>query len=233
MLAAENTIPTEILRGYFRLACSFHCNKKWGEMSENELWRELCLCILSSNVPFELAKSAFTHLLDIGYLELEWITKTSDSQQQISRELSKPLYLPKKIDGSYRKYRFQNTRARDIAQAAKVIHSDNSFLFKLLTSSNSENTARDFLVSNITGIGLKEASHFLRNIGYSNQLAIIDSHVISFLIKINAVSQGDIKTITPKIYLKLERKLQNIASEHGLNLSVLDMAIWQYMRERE
>lgn len=231
MLVAENAIPKEVLREYLRLAYSFHCSKKWNEMSENELWQELCLCILSSNVPFELAKSAFTHLLHMGYLELEWIAKTSNSQKRISSELSKPIYLPKKLDCSYRKYRFPNIRARNIVQAAKVIHLDDSCLFKLLTNSNSEKTARDFLVSNIQGVGLKEASHFLRNIRYSNQLAIIDSHVVSFLIKINAVSQGGIKTITPKIYLKLERKLQDISSKYGLDLSVLDMAIWHYMRE--
>ena len=38
------------------------CIKDCKQKSEFEMWKELCFCILSSNVPFELAFSAFTHL---------------------------------------------------------------------------------------------------------------------------------------------------------------------------
>ena len=230
MLVEENEILDLVLREYPRLATIFYSNKKWNEMSENELWQELCLCILSSNVPFESAQSAFFHLMDIGYLRLEWITGTSDSQKLIADELSRPIYLPKKLDGSYRRYRFPNVRSKNIYQAAKTVFSDEGWLSNLLGNSSSERATRDYLVANISGIGLKEASHFLRNIKYSKQLAIIDSHVISILKKIEAIPQRNIKTITPKIYLELESRLQEICQKYGLKLSIFDMAIWRYMR---
>lgn len=214
------------------MATVFYNNRKWYDMSENELWSELCLCILSSNVPYELAKSAFLHLMEMDYLQLEWVAKTLDSQKEIANELSKHIYLPKKVDGSYRKYRFPNSKSRDICEAAKVVSAETGWLSNLLQNSTSEKEARDILVAHIPGIGLKQASHFLRNIRYSNQLAIIDSHVLSFLVEIGAVAKEDAK-ITSKTYLELESFLQSLCSEYGLNLSILDMAIWNYVRSEK
>ena len=106
------------------------------------------------------------------------------------------------------------------------------WLHSVLEDSSSEQKARLVLISNISGFGLKEASHFLRNIGYSNRLAIIDTHVISFLEEINALKTSQLKTLTPKMYMELEDTLQQICKEWGLLLSVFDMAVWRYMRKR-
>lgn len=228
----ESKMLRKVLREYSRMASTFHTNKKWSEMSEAELWQGLCLCILSSNVPFELAQSAFFHLLNIGYLKLEWITRVPESNELIASELYKPIYLPKKLDGSFRRYRFPNIRSKNICRAAKRVFSEERFLSKLLRTSSSEKAARDFLVSNISGIGLKEASHFLRNIKYSERLAIIDSHVASFLVEIKAVPKQRIKAITPKLYFEFESRLQELCDQHRLNLSIFDMAIWHCMRRK-
>lgn len=215
---------------YSRLVNSFENRKKWNEMSENELWEELCLCILSSNVPYELACSAFFHLRKMRLLNPKWITKSSNAAEQIAYELSRPIFLPKKKDGSYRKYRFPNLRARNIVSAARTLYLKNFGILKLLRRLNSENEVRDFLVKNIAGIGFKEASHFLRNIGYSDSLAIIDSHVITFLKEVKIMPSEKVKTVTPKIYMKLEKILQDLCKRLDLNLAVFDMAIWRYMR---
>lgn len=232
MSTAKNEILDSVLREYPKLVIAFNNNKKWVELSENELWQELCLCILSSNVPYELAKSVFFHLMKKGYLRLEWITKTSNSERLIADELSKPLYLPRRVDGSYRRYRFPNIRARDIYKAAKTGSSEKDWVSKLLATSTSEREARDSLVASVPGLGLKEASHFLRNIRYSDKLAIIDSHVVSFLKKFEEIPQANAKTITRKIYLELENRLLEICDKNGLDLSIFDMAIWHYMRRK-
>jgi len=232
MLKTENEIFDIILSEYSQLEKSFYHQKQWIEMSESKLWQELCLCILSSNVPYELAQSAFFHLIDIGYLSLMWIGKTKNSQKMIANELCQPIYLPRRLDGSYRKYRFPHTRSENIYQAARKVSLEEAWLSNLLSESTSETATRDFLVANISGLGLKQASHFLRNIRYSNQLAIIDSHIISFLIEIDAVPQKNVKTITRKTYLKLESVLQGICDQHNLDLSIFDMAIWKSMRRK-
>lgn len=230
MSASNNTTLSQVVDLHSRFADSLRRKKKWNAMSEDELWEELCLCVLSSNVPYELAKSAFLHLRDTLHLRRRWITQSSDSLEKIAQELSKPIYLPEKKNGDYRKYRFPNIRAQNIVSAAKTIYLKNSGLLKILKNANSEQEARDILAKNVAGIGLKEASHFLRNIGYSKSLAIIDSHVVAFLKEVEALPQVNVKNITPQIYMRLERILQDLCDSLDLNLSTFDMAIWYYMR---
>jgi len=232
MHTGANATLTRVVHEYSKLMESFqqHAGKIWHEMSETQLWEELCLCILSSNVPYELALSAFWHLRNIQLLNPEWMIGCEAAVQQIAYELSKRIYLPRKKDGSYRKYRFPNMRAWNIVSAAKVLYQQGYHLQWILKNSNHEQEVRDFLAKNVPGIGLKQASHFLRNIGYSSSLAIIDSHVIGFLIEVGAINREKIKVVTPEIYTKLETIVQDLCERLCLNLSVFDMAIWRYMR---
>jgi N-glycosylase/DNA lyase len=201
-------------------------------MSEDELWEELCVCILSSNVPYELALSAFQYLRKNNLLSREWIITDPNAAKIIALELSKPIYTPRKKDGSNRKYRFPNVRAFNLVNAAKALYGKKHSLCSILKSNASEREIRDFLAENIPGIGLKEASHFLRNIGYSDSLAIIDTHVIAFLLEVGALQKKNINAVTPSVYLKLEKILQDLCYTMGLNLSILDIAIWRCMRSR-
>jgi N-glycosylase/DNA lyase len=85
--------------------------------------------------------------------------------------------------------------------------------------------AREWLVENINGFGMKEASHFLRNIGYSFDLAILDVHVIKNLYEygfINAIP----KTLTKKLYLEIEQRMRSFARRIGIDLQELDLLLW-------
>ncbi len=137
-----------------------------------------------------------------------------------------------KVTDHYGNTGFLMLRSKNIFKSAKTVSCKEQWLHSLLVDSASEQKTRSVLISNISGFGLKEASHFLRNIGYSNRLAIIDTHVISFLEEINALSTPQLKTLTPKTYMELEYALQQICKEWGLLLSVFDMAVWRYMRKR-
>ena len=53
---------------------------------------------------------------------------------------------------------------------------------------------RNYLADNIKGYGLKEASHFLRNIGKSNnKIAILDRHILNNLISLDIIQDSKIK----------------------------------------
>ncbi len=82
-------------------------------------------------------------------------------------------------------------------------------------------SARKYLVKKLRGLGYKEASHFLRNVGRKN-LAIIDRHVLKWMIERGYIKE--LKTITPKKYELLERKLREIALDK--TLAELDLIIW-------
>jgi len=219
----------EVVDEYSKLRTSFNLRKCWTDLSEKELWEELCVCILSSNVPYDLALSAFYHLRENELLDRERIIADSNSPRKISFELSRPIYRPKRKDGTFRKYRFPNVRASDIVKAAFTLYYETDGLSELLKNSSSEKEARGFLVDNVSGVGLKEASHFLRNIGYSESLAIVDTHVVAFLMEIGELSDK-VTTVTPAVYIKLEEILLRLCNSLGLNISVFDMAIWKYMR---
>ena len=65
---------------------------------------------------------------------------------------------------------------------------------------------RDYLVKNIKGLGLKEASHILRNIGFRNY-AILDRHILKNLKKHNVITNIP-QTLTPKTYFEIENKFK-------------------------
>ncbi len=82
---------------------------------------------------------------------------------------------------------------------------------------------REQIVKNIKGIGMKEASHFLRNIGHKNY-AIIDFHIVDFLTKHKLLEKP--KTLTPKKYVEIENLLREIAQATNLTLAELDLYLW-------
>lgn len=77
--------------------------------------------------------------------------------------------------------------------------------------------ARDVLVKEICGLGYKEASHFLRNIG--RDFVILDRHILEWL----GVSQ---RSLSKKKYLEIEKKFRDIAKRTGKSVSELDLLLW-------
>ena len=70
---------------------------------------------------------------------------------------------------------------------------------------------------------MKEASHFLRNIGYLNY-AIIDFHIIDLLVNQNIIERP--KTLTNNRYIEIEKTLKEISKKLDLTLGELDLYLW-------
>ncbi|MGV9141683.1 MAG: N-glycosylase/DNA lyase, partial [Promethearchaeota archaeon] len=116
-------------------------------------------------------------------------------------------------------YRFPNIRSEYVVEARKKINE----LKKALNSKRNDKELRAWVVKNIKGLGWKEGSHFLRNIGYNN-LAIIDRHIIDILVNNELVERY--KTLTKKRYLEIEEILENLGKDLNLNLAELDLYLW-------
>lgn len=82
---------------------------------------------------------------------------------------------------------------------------------------------REQLVKNIKGVGMKEASHFLRNIGFKDY-AIVDFHIVDILFKNSLIEKP--KTLTPKKYLEIENLLKKLSKKTNTNLGELDLYLW-------
>lgn len=172
--------------------------KEMGSRSNNELFKELCFCILTANFNAEKSIKIQKGIGD-GFITL------TESQ------------LAKKLRGFG--HRYPEARAKYIVEARK----HQSSLKDVIGSFKNETDLREWVVKNVKGVGYKEASHFLRNIGFDN-LAIIDFHIIDILEKYGLIERP--KTLTRKKYLEIEKLLKKIASKLDLNLAELDLYLW-------
>lgn len=98
------------------------------------------------------------------------------------------------------------------------------YLIELKKKYNKIELKREFLVKNVKGLGLKEASHFLRNIGYKN-LAILDRHILKNLKKYNAIKEIP-NSLTPKKYYEIEDKFKQFSKKVKIPMDELDLLFW-------
>jgi N-glycosylase/DNA lyase len=85
---------------------------------------------------------------------------------------------------------------------------------------------RDFFARNagIKGIGYKEASHYLRNIGYRGY-AILDKHILRTLHEFGRIESPG-PPVTKKKYLAVEQDMRKFASAIKINFDELDLLLW-------
>mgnify|MGYP001596399044 FL=1 len=84
---------------------------------------------------------------------------------------------------------------------------------------------REWLAENVKGIGYKEASHFLRNIGFGKNLAILDVHILKNL-KNHGVIKKIPKSLTKREYLNIENKLREFCKKINIPMDELDLLFW-------
>jgi N-glycosylase/DNA lyase len=165
--------------------------------SNNALFQEMCFCLLTAN--FNAEKSIKIQN-EIGKCFLN----------NNKRELSEKL----KQYG----HRFPNARASYIIESQKCKDE-----LEKIVRFHDKKALRDWLVKNVKGLGYKEASHFLRNVGFDDY-AIIDFHIIDLLVKYDIIDRP--KTITKNKYFEIENVLKKIAKKTNLALSKLDLYLW-------
>ncbi len=164
-------------------------DQRINQFSKNNLFKELCFCILTANSNAERCIDVQDKIGN-GFLTL--------SEKKLQKALKK--------NGA----RFHTKRAGYIIEARKHKNS-------------LKDKDREWLVTNVKGIGYKEASHFLRNTG-SKDKAIIDFHIIDILEKNKIIKRP--KTLNRDKYLEIEEKLKVLSKKLKLNLAELDLYLW-------
>ncbi len=86
---------------------------------------------------------------------------------------------------------------------------------------------REWLVRHVKGLGYKESTHFIRNIGKNGGLAILDRHILRNLVHYGVIRSIP-KTMTRKQYLALEEKFQQFAVSIGIPIDELDLLFWSH-----
>jgi N-glycosylase/DNA lyase len=194
-------------------------------LDERLLWWELSSCILSSQVPYSLAIAASDaidaeDLLHNGYHDFDVLT------QRLVGVLSKSL----NVEGRLRTYRFPVARAHHLAATRAAITAEKCSLRELVDSFHDASKARAWFVKHIPGVGPKQASMFLRNVGVSYDLAILDRHVLSYMSMLGIYSSTNLFISSLPQYYRHEAILREHAQELDCPLGLLDWAIWIVMR---
>lgn len=166
-------------------------------LKKEEKFIELCFCILVAGNSLKKTLQVWEKISD-GFLFL--------SKEELARKLK------------FLGYRFYNKRAEYIEKNREKID--------LLEEIDCSENSRKILVENFMGIGYKEASHFLRNVGCEN-FAIIDRHVLKFLKEFKLIKEIP-KTLSEKKYLEIEEILKNLGRELKISLAELDICIFYH-----
>jgi len=120
-----------------------------------------------------------------------------------------------------RKVRFHNTKAKHIVYNRRLLDRG---LKNTIINGKSNEMAREWLVENVKGYGFKEASHFLRNIGY-RELAILDRHILKYLVEFGVIEKVP-KSLTKKNYMEIEEKFKQFSGRVGIPMDELDLLFW-------
>jgi len=169
------------------------------DKKDNErLFEELVFCLLTANTSAEMGMKAVDVIRDV---------LVNGSLQDIQLKL-------KEVG-----YRFPNKRAEYIIEARSK-----KFDLKKLIESKDKFELREFFVNNVKGLGYKEASHFLRNIGIFG-LAILDKHVLRSLLEFNVIKEIP-KSMNKNKYLYIEQKYFEFSNQIKINANKLDLLLW-------
>jgi len=163
----------------------------------------MCYCICAAQTRAHAADEAVRRLLDTGLL-------FEGDRDQVAAVLGAA------------GVRFHNSKARYVVDARQLLLGDGGTTLKKLPSD--PHLSREYLADNVPGLGMKEASHFLRNIGYK-KLAIIDRHVLRTMHQLGTISRLP-KTVTRRRYLELERLFFRLARRIGMPPEALDLVMW-------
>jgi N-glycosylase/DNA lyase len=122
--------------------------------------------------------------------------------------------------------RFKNNKARYLVEARSKLcpGQQHTPLHKLISSFSTTPEARDWLADNIKGLGLKEASHFLRNIGLGDDIAILDRHILKNLVHLGVID--NIPTLSKKNYLDIETRMKAFSKKIRIPMAYLDLLLW-------
>lgn len=177
----------------------------WKE-SDERIFDELCFCLLTPQSKARSADRAIKNMIEENVL-------LSGRKDQIIKEL--------RIQG----IRFPENKTKYIIKARKFFTRNGKIDIKSKLKQGTPNAKREWLVKNVKGLGYKEASHFLRNVGLGFDLAILDRHIMRNILKYGVIEKIP-ECITKKCYLSLENKMKKFSEKVNIPLADLDLLFW-------
>lgn len=172
-----------------------------------KIFSELVFCLLTPQSKAKICWHAVEEIMSKNLLFKDNISKEE---------------LMEKLRG----VRFKNRKVEYILRVKnRFIYNGKPRVKKLLNSFSTTWDIREWLVENIDGMGYKEASHFLRNIGFGKDFAILDRHVLKNL-RLFGLMESVPKSMTRRNYLEIEEKMRLFSENIGIPMDHLDLVLW-------
>ncbi len=182
------------------------------EVRQGEIERvfeELCFCLLTPQSSAIAAGRAISELAERSLL----LDGAAPSIEAVLRRCG---------------VRFPRNKSRYIVEARRLLDSsthEGRILERILSSPGLDPIRlRDDLVKTVRGMGYKEASHFLRNIGYSG-LAILDRHILRTLQAAGVIERVP-TSLSRSTYLEIEERFKRYAQRLRIPPDCLDLVMW-------
>ena len=177
----------------------------WKKGTDEKLWEEMVFCFFTGGC------SARMGLRSVEAVRSLLLTGTHEE-------------LMNALVG---KHRYPRARAGYIVASRDFLQEHCGMqLRNKLNSFTDDLERRDWLVKEkrIKGLGYKEASHFLRNIGLKGY-AILDKHILRSLAELNFIEDPTPPNTRSK-YLTIENKLKESAKQVEIDLDEMDLVLW-------
>lgn len=177
----------------------------WNRGSNEDLWEEMVFCFFTGGCS---AKMGFSSINAVRNL-------LADGEQ------------PELASALTGVHRYPNARSRYIVASRDFLHEHCQMNLRgKLTSFDCHLERRDWLVKEkgIKGLGYKEASHFLRNIGLKGY-AILDKHVLNCLAELGIIDEPKPPN-TRSTYLRVEEKLKRLTQTLKIDFDEMDLVLW-------
>jgi len=173
--------------------------------SDEKLWEEMVFCFFTGGCSARMGLNAIEAVLPL---------LLAGDQEALSLALTGV-------------HRYPNARARYIVASRAFLKEHCGLrLRNKLESFDCRLERRDWLgrEKGIKGLGYKEASHFLRNVGFTGY-AILDKHVLNCLFELKIIDEPKPPNTRAR-YLTVEDKLKNLTESSGIDFDELDLVLW-------
>lgn len=179
--------------------------KKAWRGTEKEVFAEMAFCILTPQSKAKNAWQAITTLVENNLL-----------YEGSAEEIVKYLNI----------VRFKNNKSRYLVEFRDLMTEDGKLQpKKILESKGNTFEKRKWILKNVKGMGLKEANHVLRNLGFGEEIAILDRHILRNLQRLNVIEEIP-KTLTEKKYYEIEKAMKKYSEYSGIKMDELDLVLW-------
>lgn len=182
------------------------------DSTDLRLFRELVFVILSSQTNAEQAWEASGKLEELGLL-------LDSSPEEI-------LEVLERYEISYEKKKSEQiVDAREELSQPTLSNPTNELSIESRLPLEQPKKARTWLSENIPGIGLKGASHFLRNTGYGKDLGVASRHTLAVLNDLELMENSSPPN-DEESYREMEEAMRELGEKLDISTGAVDLVLW-------